>query len=152
MSEYEIKPPPRPKDTGTKGKAAKGKRGPGPDAPERAGRHARSAFVHTVLRPLAILAVLFGGIAVLAGTPHIGWNYECRGRAKPDGGCDSYRYCEYYGIQGRRAVFPDEGESCGFVKFVGVDWGALWPAAQTRSEPAEVLERGTGAPTPTLDY
>jgi len=145
MPDYEIKPPPRPKD-----KRPNGKRGWGPDAPERAGRHALSAFVHTVLRPLVILAVLFGGIAVLAGTPHIGWDYECRGRVKPGGGCESYRYCEYYGIQGRRVVFPETGETCGLVKFVGVDWGALWPASEQNSGPVEIIEPEDMQPTPSL--
>jgi hypothetical protein len=36
------------------------------------------------------------------------------------------------------------------VKFVGVDWGALWPASEQNSGPVEIIEPEDMQPTPSL--
>jgi len=143
MPEYEAKPPPRPKEKRRK----RGDPHEGVEGPQR-------PYLHAILRglvlPLLAVVVVIGGVAAIAGTPHIGWDYECRGRADPGGGCESYRYCEYYGVQGRRVVFPERGEHCGFIKMIRLDWGALWPAAEQDSGPVEIIEPEDMQPTPSL--
>lgn len=124
MPEYDTKPPPRPKDD-----RGKDRNRTGDDLPLQA----RRPFLHGLLRgfiaPLLAVVVVLGGVAVIAGTPHVGWDYECLGRSSSGGGCESYRYCAYYGVQGRRVVVPAAGERCGLIKMLRPDWGALWPAA-----------------------
>ena len=75
-----------------------------------------------LMRPRALV---FGGAVafVLAvGTPHVGWDYECRHPMRPGQPCRSVDYCAYYGMQGRRVVFPEDGESCGLITFLRIDW------------------------------
>lgn len=47
---------------------------------------------------------------------------ECRHPFRPGEPCRSVAYCAYYGIQGRRVVFPDYGESCKLVVFLPIGW------------------------------
>lgn len=85
----------------------------------KAARHlARSLLV----RPRVL--VLSGAAAFLlaVGTPHVGWDYQCRHPMRPGQPCRSVDYCAYYGIQGRRIVFPHGGETCRIVTFLRIDW------------------------------
>lgn len=72
--------------------------------------------------------LMFGGLVgflLIAGTPHVGWDYECRHPFSPTRPCTSFVYCGYYGIQGRRVVFPDYDESCKLIKLLPPDWNKL---------------------------
>jgi hypothetical protein len=74
-----------------------------------------------LMRP-RILALTGAASFVLAvGTPHVGWDYECRHPMRPGQACRSVDYCAYYGIQGRRVVFPGDGESCKLVTFLRIN-------------------------------
>jgi len=75
-----------------------------------------------LIRPRAL--ALGGAVAFVfaVGTPHVGWDYECRYPMRPGQPCGSVSYCAYYGIQGRRVVFPEDGESCKLVTFLRIDW------------------------------
>jgi hypothetical protein len=69
--------------------------------------------------------VFFGALAVLVlsvGTPHIGSDYECRVPLRPGKPCPAYFYCGYYGVQGRRVLFPEYGETCSLIEFLPIDW------------------------------
>lgn len=85
---------------------------------KKVGRIARALL----MRPRAL--ALGGAVAFVfaAGTPHVGWDYECRYPIRPGQPCGSVSYCAYYGIQGRRVVFPEDGESCKLVTFLRIDW------------------------------
>lgn len=63
--------------------------------------------------------------ALFIGTPHAGWDYACRVPMTPGKPCRSVSYCAYYGIQGRRVVFPEDGESCQLITFLPPDWAKL---------------------------
>lgn len=94
-----------------------------PDSPPaRMARRIGGLLRALLMRPRAL--VLGGAVAfVLAvGTPHVGWDYECRHPMRPGQPCRSVDYCAYYGIQGRRVVFPEDGESCKLVTFLRIDW------------------------------
>lgn len=59
---------------------------------------------------------------LFVGTPHVGWDYQCRHPMRPGQPCRSVDYCAYYGVQGRRIVFPENGETCRIVTFLRIDW------------------------------
>ena len=87
-------------------------------------------------RPRLLILIGFLGFIGYVGTPHIGWDYQCR-HATPGGApCHSASWCEYYGFQGRRVDYPPYGETCKLVKFLPVDWELLgedllaWAARQ----------------------
>jgi hypothetical protein len=50
-------------------------------------------------------------------------DYECR---HPMSGPRSVEYCAYYGIQGRRVVYSENGESCSVITFLRIDWPQLF--------------------------
>lgn len=59
----------------------------------------------------------------LVGTPHVAGQYTCNGPLRSVGGCESsYDSCTYYGVQGRRVVFPEPGEQCQLFRFIPVRW------------------------------
>lgn len=110
MSEFEIEvvgaePPRKPK--GSRGQPLR-----------KAGRWLRALL----MRPR--LLALIGAVAfvMIVGTPHIGWDYDCHHPMRSGQPCRSVAYCAYYGIQGRRIVFPEDGESCKLVTFLRIDW------------------------------
>lgn len=83
-----------------------------------------------MVRPVLVRPALmgFGGLAgflVFVGTPHAGWDYQCRHPMLPEQKCMAYAYCAYYGVQGRRVRSPDRGERCPPVAFLPPDWGRL---------------------------
>lgn len=75
-----------------------------------------------LMRPRIL--VLTGSVVfvLVVGTPHVGWDYQCRHPMRPGQPCGSVDYCAYYGIQGRRIVFPHDGETCRIVTFLRIDW------------------------------
>lgn len=83
-----------------------------------AGRFARAAL----MRPRALMLSGLAAFVLIVGTPHVGWDYECRHPMRPGQPCRSVDYCAYYGFQGRRVVFPKYGESCQIIKFLPIDF------------------------------
>lgn len=73
----------------------------------------------------SILAGLVGFVLVV-GTPHVGWDYQCRHAVYGYGGCESARWCAYYGVQGRRVIWPDIGEHCSLMKFLPLNWNDIF--------------------------
>lgn len=65
---------------------------------------------------LAALA-LIGALSVY-GTPHIAWDYRCHHSRAYNPRCQSFDYCAYYGLYGRRVVYPGRGESCWLVRLM----------------------------------
>jgi hypothetical protein len=99
--------------------------GGGPEGPlHRLGQRLKALAMRPTVVALGA-AVLF---VLLIGTPHVGWDYQCRHRVTPGDGCQDDVYCAYYGIQGRREVFPKGRESCHLVTLLPIDWGALFGA------------------------
>lgn len=73
-------------------------------------------------------AVVFTGLAVFVlfvGTPHVGWDYECRVPMRPGKPCPSLSYCAYYGIQGRRVMFPEDDDYCRLVTVLPIAWDRI---------------------------
>lgn len=81
-----------------------------------------------LMRPRALVFTGATAFLLFIGTPHAGWDYGCRGSIRPGETCRSVSYCAYYGIQGRRVVFPQDGQSCGLITFLPPDWGKLMGA------------------------
>lgn len=75
-----------------------------------------------LLHPRILLVLGVAGFVHFVGTPHAGWDYECRHPFRPGQPCRYVFYCAYYGIQGRREVFPEPGESCRVITFLPLDW------------------------------
>jgi len=72
--------------------------------------------------------VVLGGLAafvLIAGTPHVGWDYECTHPMRGPGTCRAVAWCAYYGLQGRRIDIPDDGQSCQLVTVLPLDFGKL---------------------------
>jgi hypothetical protein len=110
MSEFDIevvgaKPPPRPD-------------GPIRRLVRKALRLARAMF----MRPRALAFAGAAAFVLFVGTPHVGWDYACTHRPRPGQPCRSVDYCAYYGIQGRRVVFPASGETCQLITVLPLDW------------------------------
>jgi hypothetical protein len=75
-----------------------------------------------LMRPRVLTLTGAAAFVTIIGTPHVGWDYECRHPMRLGQPCRSVDYCAYYGIQGRRVVFPEDGESCKLVTFLRIDW------------------------------
>lgn len=73
-------------------------------------------------RPRVLTVSGLAAFVLFVGTPHVGWDYQCRHLMRPGQPCRSVDYCAYYGIQGRRIVFPHDGETCRIVTFLRIDW------------------------------
>ena len=79
-----------------------------------------------LLRPRAVALLSLAGFILFIGTPHVGWDYQCRNITRGYGGCASASWCAYYGIQGRRIEFPRDGARCKLVTFLPIDWGKVF--------------------------
>ncbi|UWQ25387.1 hypothetical protein K3553_02660 [Leisingera aquaemixtae] len=78
-----------------------------------------------LLRPALVTLAGASGFVVFIGTPHVGWEYQCRHPMRGYGSCNSVAWCAYYGIQGRRTEIPGYGERCQLVTFLPLDWNKL---------------------------
>lgn len=97
-----------------------------PDGPLKRFIAKASRVVRALLMRSRLLAATgAAAFLLIVGTPHAGWDYECRAPMRPGQPCRNVSYCAYYGIQGRRVVFPEYGESCQFVTFLPLDWAKL---------------------------
>jgi hypothetical protein len=113
MSEYEINvvggPPPR-----------------RPDGPVRRLLRTTGRIAHAVLmRPRLMVATGLASFVLIAGTPHVGGEYECRHHMRGPGTCRSVAWCAYYGAQGRRVVVPENGAQCSLISIQPIDWAQL---------------------------
>ena len=72
-------------------------------------------------RPRAMMFAGMAAFVLFVGTPHVGWDYECRHPIRAGQTCRSVSYCAYYGFQGRRVAFPEYGETCHIVNFLPID-------------------------------
>lgn len=75
-----------------------------------------------LMRPRLMILVGIAGFVLFVGTPHAGWDYVCRHPFRYGDPCRSVLYCAYYGMQGRREVFPPPGETCKLITFLPIDW------------------------------
>lgn len=76
-----------------------------------------------LMRPRVLVLTGVGAFGLFVGTPHAGWDYECRHPMRLGQLCRSVAYCAYYGVQGRRIVVPEGGESCKVITFLPPQWG-----------------------------
>lgn len=60
---------------------------------------------------------LIGGMLVY-GTPHLLITYRCH---KSGGKCQVFTDCNYYGVQGWRAAYPDQGR-CSYLRLLPIQW------------------------------
>ncbi|MFY0311161.1 hypothetical protein ACFMBG_14825 [Leisingera sp. D0M16] len=98
----------------------------GPDGPlRRALRRIGRMLRALLLRPRIVIASMFAAFVLMIGTPHAGWDYECRHPMRGPGSCRSVAWCAYYGIQGRRVEFPEYGERCKLITVLPVRWDKL---------------------------
>ncbi|MDF2365630.1 hypothetical protein [Sneathiella sp.] len=86
----------------------------------------RNGLRFLLKRPFLLGMVFLAGCALFYGTPHIGWDYQCHHPMRPGQSCRSVFYCAYYGIQGRREVFPASGDNCRAVTFLTPDWSEIF--------------------------
>ncbi|WP_011583110.1 MULTISPECIES: hypothetical protein [Chelativorans] len=91
-------------------------------ARKRTFRAARRLAQALLLRPRILVLSGSAAFVLVGGTPHVGWDYQCRHPMTPGQPCRSVDYCAYYGVQGRRIVFPEDGETCRVVNFLRIDW------------------------------
>jgi len=78
-----------------------------------------------LLRPRMIVLTGIAGFFVFVGTPHVGWEYQCRHPMRGFGSCNSVAWCAYYGLQGRREERPAYSERCKLVTFLPLDFNKL---------------------------
>lgn len=97
----------------------------GPKGPSRLMRALMAAARAALMRPRRLRLSILALFVLLVGTPHVGWDYECRHTMRGPGTCRDVHWCAYYGVQGRRIEFPDEGQSCKLVTFIPLDFQAL---------------------------
>ena len=82
--------------------------------------------VRAVLRRPGIIIVAGAASFIgLIGTPHVGWEYQCRHATRGFGTCQSVAWCAYYGVQGRRVERPEYGARCQLVTFLPLDLNKL---------------------------
>ena len=74
-----------------------------------------------MMRPRMVVLAGVAGFVLSVGTPHVGWDYVCRHPKRLGQPCRSVEYCAYYGIQGRRVDFPEDGESCKLFTVLPLD-------------------------------
>ena len=92
---------------------------------KRAVRMVGQAVRAVLNRPRVLVFTGVCAFSLFVGTPHVGWDYECGHSKRPGEPCRSVVYCAYYGIQGRRVVVPNTGESCKVIAFLPPQWGKL---------------------------
>lgn len=78
------------------------------------------------LRPRLVLLLGVGAFLAVIGTPHLGWDYECRHPLRGGQPCESARWCAYYGVQGRRIVYPEGDQPCSVITLLPPDWARLF--------------------------
>jgi len=88
-------------------------------------RNAEAKVKKAFMRPGLVAAAAVTCFVVLVGTPHVGWEYQCRHGMSGPNTCRSYAWCGYYGIQGRRVVVPPEGQHCRVLTMLTPDWSRL---------------------------
>jgi hypothetical protein len=88
----------------------------------RALNAAKLAALH---RPVTSVFVGFVGFVLVIGTPHLGWDYQCRHAVWGSGSCQEAVWCEYFGVQGRRVIWPERGEHCHLIGFLPLDFNML---------------------------
>lgn len=94
-----------------------------PDGPlKRLKRRIGGLLRAAMMRPRLLVLGGLAGCVLAFGTPHAGWDYECRHPMTAGQTCRSVSYCAYYGIQGRRVEFPEYGESCKLITVLPLDW------------------------------
>lgn len=98
----------------------------GPKGPNRLIRWLRGATRAALMRPRRFRLSILALFVLVVGTPHLGWDYECRHGMRGPGSCRDVHWCAYYGVQGRRIEFPDEGQSCKLVTFIPLDFQQLF--------------------------
>ena len=113
MSDFEIKVAGPPRKRRPEGFARRNLR--------RLGRGVRAVLLQPRRLILAGLAVY----VLTSGTPHVGFEYECRHPTHGPGTCKSVLWCAYYGVQGRRVEFPRNGESCKIITVLPLDFNKL---------------------------
>lgn len=97
-----------------------------PEGPfKRLRRRIGGAIKSVLLRPGIIVLAGLSGFVVVIGTPHVGWEYQCRHATRGFGNCTSVAWCAYYGVQGRRVVRPEYAERCQIVTFLPLDFNKL---------------------------
>ncbi|NWH08520.1 MAG: hypothetical protein HXY22_07770 [Alphaproteobacteria bacterium] len=113
MSEFDVKvsgAPPRRKH-----------QGPLTHLRQRIGHALRAGL----MRPRAVVLGGLAAFVLVAGTPHVGWDYECSHAMRGPGSCRAVAWCAYYGLQGRRIDVPKNGESCALVTVLPLDFAKL---------------------------
>lgn len=94
-----------------------------PDGPlKRLVRRLGGLLRAAMMRPRLLVLGVLAGCVLVFGTPHAGWDYECRHPIATGQTCRSVSYCAYYGIQGRRVEFPEYGKSCKLINVLPLDW------------------------------
>lgn len=63
-----------------------------------------------------VLSLLAGGL--LYGTPHLLITYRCQ---KSGGKCQVFTDCNYVGVQGWRAAYPDQ-DRCSYLRLLPIRW------------------------------
>lgn len=97
-----------------------------PDGPLRkVAKRVRASARQGLMKPRRVMLAGLAGFVLLAGTPHVAWEYECRHTMHGPGSCRSVAWCAYYGIQGRRIAVPKDGMQCSLFKVLPFDWGRL---------------------------
>ena len=88
---------------------------PGPTKKQRAMR-----ALHWLFRPRikTWLAISLGAGALIYGTPHLLITYSCY---KSGGTCQVFTDCNYFGVQGWRAGYPDQGR-CPYLRLLPIRW------------------------------
>ncbi|MDJ1008636.1 MAG: hypothetical protein QNJ13_12520 [Paracoccaceae bacterium] len=114
MSDFDIEviggPPPR--------------RPPGPL--KRLMARLRLGLHRLLMRPRRMIVIGMAGYLLIVGTPHVGWDYECRHPMRGPATCQSVAWCAYYGVQGRRIAVPRDGVQCSLVKVLPLDFAQLF--------------------------
>lgn len=86
-----------------------------------------------LMRPLLLLMLGLVGFTLFVGTPHVAWDYQCSHSTRGGGFCRAANWCAYYGVQGRRVVFPPSGETCQLITFLPIDWAAILNELRTEN-------------------
>jgi len=74
-----------------------------------------------LIRPRVKVWLVLGLLAgcLLYGTPHLLITYRCH---KSGGKCQVFTACNYVGVQGWRAAYPDRGR-CAYLRLLPIRWG-----------------------------
>jgi hypothetical protein len=84
-------------------------------------RALQSVALAAIQRPKTVMLTFIVGFPLLIGTPHVGGDYQCSHAVWGYGACQAPLWCEYYGVQGRRVIWPESGEHCHLFKLMTLD-------------------------------